>query len=129
MPIFTAYRTNYILNTHHIMKLAEKISTLKKAKSLSQLDLANLTGISKDAISKYERGEANPSVDYAKRIADALGVSLDFLVNEDEKENILDNDTLNRIKEIQKLPANEKDKILSVVDALVRDYKTKTAYS
>ena len=91
--------------------------------------MAKITGISKDAISKYERGEANPSVDYAKRIADALGISLDFLVSEDEKENLLDNETVSRIKEIQKLPAIEKDKILSVVDALVRDYKTKTAYS
>ena len=122
VQIFTFYADNS-------MKLAEKISKFKKVKNLSQLDLANITGISKDAISKYERGEANPSVDYAKRIADALGISLDFLVSEDEKENLLDNETVSRIKEIQKLPAIEKDKILSVVDALVRDYKTKTAYS
>jgi transcriptional regulator with XRE-family HTH domain len=111
------------------MRLSEKITKLKKQRDLSQADLAERTGISKDAISKYERGDAVPSVEYAKRIADALGVSLDFLVSEEETEDILDKEAVKRIKEIQKLPEQEKNKILSVVDALIRDYKTQQAYS
>ena len=111
------------------MKLSEKITKLKKLKGLSQVNLAETTGISRDAISKYERGDATPSVEYAKRLADALGVSLDYLVSDDDKEEVLDNDTVKRIKDIQKLPAPEKDKIYSVIDALVRDFKTKEAYS
>lgn len=111
------------------MKLGEKITKLKKLKNLSQVDLAEATGISRDAISKYERGDAIPSVQYAKKIADALGVSLDYLVSDDDKEEVLDNDTLKRIRDIQKLPESEKDKVFSVIDALVRDFKTKQAYS
>jgi transcriptional regulator with XRE-family HTH domain len=110
------------------MKFGEKISKLKKAKKLSQIELANLTGISRDAISKYERGDVLPSVEYAKRIADALGVSLDFLVSNSEQEEALDNEAVKRIKAIQNLPPQEKEKILSVVDALIRDFKTKQAY-
>jgi hypothetical protein len=41
----------------------------------------------------------------------------------------LDNDAVNRIKEIQDLPSSEKDKVYSVIDALIRDYKTKKAYA
>lgn len=111
------------------MKFSEKITKLKKLKNLSQVDLAETTGISRDAISKYERGDSVPSVEYAKRIADALGVSLDYLVSDDDKEEVLDNDTVKRIKDIQKLPESEKDKVFSVIDALVRDFKTKQAYS
>ncbi|WP_271768741.1 helix-turn-helix domain-containing protein [Aquimarina algiphila] len=74
-------------------------------------------------------GDSIPSVDYAKRIADALGVSLDYLVSDNDKEDVLDNDAVKRIKEIQGLPDSEKDKIYSVVDALIRDYKTKKAYT
>lgn len=111
------------------MKLSEKITKLKKLKGMSQVDLANATKISRDAISKYERGDAVPSVEYAKRIADALGVSLDYLVSEDDKEEVLDNETIRRVREIQKLPELEKDKIYSVIDALVRDFKTKQAYT
>ncbi|MEE9362070.1 MAG: helix-turn-helix transcriptional regulator [Cellulophaga sp.] len=111
------------------MKFGEKITKLKKQKKLSQVALAETTGISRDAISKYERGDSVPSVDYAKRIADALGVSLDYLVSDSDNEDVLDNDTVNRIKEIQILPDSEKDKIYSIIDALIRDYKTKKAYA
>lgn len=109
------------------MKLGEKITKLKKLKNLSQVALAEATGISRDAISKYERGDSVPSVDYAKRIADALSVSLDYLVNDSHQEEVLDNDAVKRIKEIKGLPFKEKDKIYSVIDALIRDYKTKKA--
>ncbi|PXY42835.1 XRE family transcriptional regulator [Flavobacterium cheongpyeongense] len=111
------------------MKFGEKITQLKKAKNLSQIALAEATGISRDAISKYERGDAVPSVEYAKRIADVLGVSLDYLAGEEDKEEVLDNEAVKRIKEIQKLPLSEKEKIYSVIDALIRDHKTKKAYS
>ena len=57
------------------------------------------------------------------------GVSLDYLVSDSDKEDILDNDAVKRIKEIQNLPLSEKDKIYSVIDALIRDYRTKKAYA
>jgi transcriptional regulator with XRE-family HTH domain len=110
------------------MRLGEKISKLKKAKKLSQIELAKITGISRDAISKYERGDVSPSVEYAKRIAEALGVSLDYLVSNDDQEEVLDNQAVKRIKDIQSLPTDEQDKVFSVLDALVRDFKAKQAY-
>lgn len=110
------------------MNFGEKISKLKKTKKMSQVELARITGISRDAISKYERGDVLPSVEYAKRIAQALGVSLDFLVSDSQQEEALDNEAVKRIKEIQTLPQQEKEKLFSVVDALIRDYKTKQAY-
>lgn len=110
------------------MKFGEKIARLKKDKKMSQVELANLTGISRDAISKYERGDVMPSIEYAKRIANVLGVSLDFLVSDDDKEDTLDKEAVKRVKEIQDLPISEKDKLFSVIDALIRDFKTKQAY-
>jgi transcriptional regulator with XRE-family HTH domain len=110
------------------MKFGEKITKLKKLKKMSQVELAEKTGISRDAISKYERGDVSPSLEYAKRIAEALGVSLDYLVSDSEQDEALDNEAVKRIKAIQNLPKQEKDKVLSVLDALVRDFKTKQAY-
>jgi transcriptional regulator with XRE-family HTH domain len=111
------------------MKFGDKMTMLRKQKNISQVELAEKTSISRDGISKYERGDIVPSVEYAKRIADALGVSLDYLVSEDAKEDALDKEAVKRIKDIQKLPAEEKDKVLAVVDALVRDFKTRKAYA
>ena len=39
-----------------------------------------MSSISSVMIGKYERNEAVPSIDVAKKIADAFGVSLDYLV-------------------------------------------------
>lgn len=110
------------------MKFGEKITKLKKLKKMSQVELAEKTGISRDAISKYERGDVMPSIEYAKRIADILGVSLDYLVSESDKEEALDNEAVKRIKEIQILPKDDKEKIYSVIDALIRDTKAKQAF-
>lgn len=129
MITFVDNYTFNLLFAYFFMKLGEKITKLKKLKNLSQVALAEVTGISRDAISKYERGDSVPSVDYAKRIADALGVSLDYLMSDSDKEDVLDNDAVKRIKEIQDLPISEKDKIYSVIDALIRDYRTKKAYA
>lgn len=128
MVIFDEHITPKGIFAVYFMKFGEKITKLKKHKKMSQVELAEKTGISRDAISKYERGDVLPSVEYAKRIAHALGVSLDYLVSDSEQDEALDNEAVKRIKEIQSLPQSEKEKVFSVVDALIRDYKTKIAY-
>lgn len=128
MFIFADNITDKAFFTVYLMRFGEKITKLKKLKKMSQVELAEKTGISRDAISKYERGDVSPSVEYAKRIAEVLGVSLDYLVSDSEQEEALDNEAVKRIKEIQGLPDTEKDKVFSVVDALIRDFKTKQAY-
>ncbi|NJS42111.1 helix-turn-helix transcriptional regulator, partial [Candidatus Gracilibacteria bacterium] len=55
---------------------------LRDKKGWSQTDLAQNSNVSRVMIGKYERGEAVPSIDAAKKIADAFEVSLDFLVGE-----------------------------------------------
>jgi transcriptional regulator with XRE-family HTH domain len=57
-------------------KIAVIIANLRKEKNWSQTDLANQSGVSREMVSKYERGIAIPSVGAAKKIADAFGVSL-----------------------------------------------------
>lgn len=113
------------------MTLGEKITLLRKKVNLSQLELADLVGVSRDSIGKYERNDILPTIDKAKRMAEALKVSLDFLVSEDaeEKQTTIDKLMNNRIIELNKLNDIEKDKILSIVDAFIRDTKAKKAYS
>lgn len=111
------------------MTLGEKITKLRKDKKLSQLDIANAIGVSRDAISKYERDDIVPSVENAKKMANTLGVSLDYLVSEEERQEAIDNKMIQRIKELQKLSESDQTNILSVIDAFVRDAKTKQAYT
>lgn len=64
------------------MKIDKIVADLRKERSWSQADLANKTGISLVMVGKYERGDAIPSIEVAKKIADAFEVSLDYLVGE-----------------------------------------------
>ena len=113
------------------MTLGEKISLLRKKKNLSQADLAEKVNVTRDTIGKYERNDIIPTVEKARKIADILGISLDFLASEDAEEpqsNTPDKDMAWRLKELSALPEAEQDKILSIVDAFIRDSKTKQAY-
>ena len=107
--------------------IAKIIADLRKEKNWSQTELANESGVSREIIGKYERSEATPSVDFAKRIADAFGVSLDFLVGEGVHSK-LDKKTLKRLQDIESLNEEDKNHILTTIDALLRDAKTRKAY-
>ena len=48
------------------------ITNLRKAKDWSQTDLSGKSGVSREMIGKYERNEAVPSIEAAKKIADAF---------------------------------------------------------
>jgi transcriptional regulator with XRE-family HTH domain len=109
------------------MTFGEHIATLRKRKSLSQSDLGKAVGTSGDIIGKYERDEVKPSIEVASKIADALEVSLDFLLGKTTTE--IDKKTLKRLQDIQKLSDKDRDHVLEMVDAFIRDRKTKTAYA
>lgn len=61
----------------------ERIKEARKQKGLTQKQLAEAAGIAVGSMSAYEKGTQEPPVGAAYRIAAALGVSLDWLFNED----------------------------------------------
>lgn len=74
------------------------------------------------------QGEAIPSIDAAKKIADALGVSLDYLVGE-TSQTAFDKRTLERIQELELLEESKKQTLYDLIDTYIRDYKTRKAYA
>jgi transcriptional regulator with XRE-family HTH domain len=55
------------------------IRAARKAKGLTQFQLAERSGLSADFIGKVERGTTSPSIESLKHIVDALNVSLSYL--------------------------------------------------
>lgn len=64
------------------MKLAEKLVYLRKEKGLSQLKLAEMMDVSRQAISRWETGVAVPSAENLKYLGNLYDVSLDYLFND-----------------------------------------------
>ncbi|MGN0155034.1 MAG: helix-turn-helix domain-containing protein [Lachnospiraceae bacterium] len=65
----------------------DNLISLRKMNHLSQEELAEKLGISRQTLSKYETGESVPDIEKCKQIADYFEVSLDDLVNYSDKEN------------------------------------------
>ena len=70
------------------MKLEEKLVSLRKAKGLSQLKLAEMMNVSRQAISRWEVGAAVPSIENLRFLSRLYGVSIDYLVNEESTDPV-----------------------------------------
>jgi transcriptional regulator with XRE-family HTH domain len=106
-----------------------RLLTLRKQQGWSQPDLGKKIGTSGAIIGRYERGEITPSIGVARKLADAFGVTLDFLVGDKDVPNILqDQSMLVRWHDIDELEQVERERILSVLDSLVRDAKARQTY-
>lgn len=110
------------------MNTSKRITDTRKEKDWSQTDLANESGVSREMIGKYERGDASPSIEVAKKIADALEVSLDYLVGEGVNSKF-DKSTLKRIEEIQQLEDDKKKTLFDVIDTFIRESKGRKAFA
>jgi transcriptional regulator with XRE-family HTH domain len=109
------------------MKIGEHIMLLRKQKGLSQSELGKAIGTSGDVIGRYERDVITPSIDVIINVADALDVSIDFLVG---KSKIgLDKQAIKRLEDISNLPDENKNFILNLIDMALRDFKVKKAHA
>lgn len=77
--------------------LGQKIAELRKAKNLTQLELANQLNITDKAVSKWERDISCPDINTFPKLAEILGVSVDELMQSatagtEKKENGLSTD-------------------------------------
>ena len=66
------------------IEIANRLQKLRKEKGYSQEQLADELGISRQAVSKWERAEASPDTDNLICLAKLYGISLDELLNSDE---------------------------------------------
>lgn len=110
------------------MNIGKIITDLRDKKGWSQAQLADNSGVSRVMVGKYERGEAVPSIDAAKKIADALDVPLDNLVGEGLLKGF-DKKTLKRFREMELLEDDKKNTLFDLIDTYIRDAKARKAYA
>lgn len=91
------------------IEIANRLQKLRKEKGYSQEQLADLLGISRQAVSKWERAEASPDTDNLICLAKLYGISLDELLNTDQSIEDIRND--NKLKEENKENNKEDSKV------------------
>ncbi len=78
-------------------------------------------GIHKNVLGRYERNEVFPSIEIARKIADILDVSLDYLTGKADVQ--MDKNTRKRILEVSKFEEIDREHIFSVIDAFIAKRK------
>ena len=66
----------------------ENLVHMRKLLGLTQEDLAEKVGVTRQAVAKWESGESLPDLEKSKLLADVLGVSLDELANHEPDDNL-----------------------------------------
>ncbi len=98
-------------------RVAEEIIKLRKENHLSQQDLADEVFVSRQAISKYERGECYPSIEVIKKIQELYNIDLSPSLNYDENKIIIADNQL-KINNLIKINKKFKMTLVSVMSLL-----------
>ena len=70
------------------MEFRQRLQQLREKKSISRIVASELCGLASDSIRKYERGESEPTMASLIAMAEFFGVSVDYLIGKDGKDEI-----------------------------------------
>ncbi len=98
------------------MEIGERIKNILDARQMSQKELSEITGISQSLLSKYLSSNLSMRSDVLCKIARALDVSLEMLINGEEKgENAFDECINVLSREGVALTNDEKIKLVKII--------------
>jgi transcriptional regulator with XRE-family HTH domain len=102
---------------------AQRLRELRKRNNLSQTELGQLAGLHYTHIGRFERGTSRPSGDTLKRLADALEVTSDYLLDgatdEAAKARFADRELLKQFQEVERLSEEDKHVVKKLLDAFL----------
>ncbi len=102
-----------------------RLTALRKARSLSQLDLADALGIKQPTVSYYESQDGTPQADVLTKLAKILGVTLDELLGTPGHRRALPTDDpaaqrmWKKFQQLLELPEPDQKAVLHMLGGLV----------
>ena len=105
----------------------KRLTEVRKVKKLSQDEVAKNLEVHGAVIGRYERDEVKPSIEMAAAIAEALEVSLDYLVGNTDL--LLEKNIVSKIVDIQKLNTEDKAHVFALLDAFLQSNKAKKVFA
>jgi len=112
------------------MPLGERIRELRKEHGWSQAELGEKVAADSQRISRYENGRLTPSLAAAVRLAEALDVSVDYLVIEGASRRPLtdaDSTLAQHLAELGALDEADRDAVLHIIDGLIAKNRVRHA--
>lgn len=103
----------------NIELVINNLRNCRKQQNMSQEELAEKAGLSKNYISELERHEKSPSLETFIKLANALGASADVLL-EDVLVNGYKTHTSLLADKLEDLPPKKQREIMAVVDIMIK---------
>ncbi|HYC40318.1 MAG TPA: helix-turn-helix transcriptional regulator [Chitinophagaceae bacterium] len=101
----------------------KRLTAAREAKGLTKEKLGKVVGVHHSQVGRYEKGEASPSAEVLKKMANALDVSTDYLMNgttaDLAAENITDKTLINQFNRISELSPDNKTVVSKLIDAFL----------
>lgn len=101
----------------------KRLTAAREAKGLTKEKLGKVVDVHHSQIGRYEKGEASPSAEVLKKMANALNVSTDYLMNgttaDLAAENIQDKTLINQFNRISELSEDNKTVVSKLIDAFL----------
>lgn len=107
--------------------MSRKIKTLRKRHGLSQEELASQVEINPTHLSRLENGRYQPSVEVLRKLAEALKVSVDYLLSGEGEEpaevQIRNKPLAERVRLIDSLEEADQQALIQVIDSMLTKHR------
>jgi len=113
--------------------LGQRLAQVRKERGLTQVELAERTGLIQVVVSDYERGRLRLPADMAVRFAEILGVTVDELLQSRKKKGGAAKKTtkqpslklVRRMEQIESLPTYQQRALLMTIDTFIAAAESK----
>lgn len=107
--------------------LGHRVAQLRKQCGMSQTDLAKVVGVSYAQLGRYETKGTQPPAEVLKKIAEALGTTVDYLISGDKDEKaqatLRDAELLQQFRAVEQMNEKDKSTIKDIIDAFIKRSK------
>jgi transcriptional regulator with XRE-family HTH domain len=106
-----------------------RLKVLRKHKKWAQKELAAKVEIRFEQLNKYESGLNTPPAEMLIKLADVLGISVDYLLtgNPVEDSPLASSRLFKRFQALERLPADDQETVIKVIDAMIAKHRMETA--
>ena len=103
-----------------------RLRELRKKQNLSLKQLSHSSGVHFTQLSRYERGMTQPTAEMIRRLADALGVEVASLIDENAVVRFRDPEIRQLVEELEKLPEDDKGVIKRLIHAFLFQHRVRS---
>jgi len=110
---------------HDQPPFGRRLAELRKAHGLTQREFGKLIGLSQSMVVYYERRAKNPTAEFLGKAAEALGITVDELLGQDngsksKRKPGRTSELERRLQAVQDLPRSKQKFVIDFIDTVVR---------